>query len=185
MVFVSVDVEASGCIPVEYSLLSIGACVLDNPSNTFYAELLPINDNYTESAMKVVGDLWEECFKTGLSPKFVMKSFARWLEALNDRVVMVGFNAVFDWQFINYYFIKYLGYNPFGINALDIKAYFAGMMNVKWYETTKKRIKHRNPIFQTTAKHTHNALQDSIEQAELFRKMLEYNNEKKEMYEEE
>lgn len=176
MIFVSVDVEASGCIPEEYSLLSIGACVLDNPQNSFYIEVKPINENFTTSAIKVTGDLYKRCKVEGYEPLEAMKRFADWLASLNDRVSMVGFNAVFDWQFINYYFIKYLGYNPLGINALDMKAYYMGMANCKWYETTKKRIKGANPYFKTQHPHTHNALDDAVEQAELFRKMLAYNN---------
>lgn len=41
-VFISVDIEASGPIPGEYSLLSIGACMVDNPDESFYAELKPV-----------------------------------------------------------------------------------------------------------------------------------------------
>jgi hypothetical protein len=42
-VFISVDVETAGPIPGDYSLLSIGACVVDEPSQTFSCELQPIN----------------------------------------------------------------------------------------------------------------------------------------------
>lgn len=176
VVYVSVDVEASGCIPSEYSLLSIGACVVNNPKNTFYAELRPLNGNYTESAMKIVGDLWIRCNIDGLNPEFVMKKFEKWLKSLNGRPIMVSFGE-FDWMFIDYYFQKYLGYSPFGINGvLDIKAYFCGMVNCSWEETTKKRIKYRYPIFKTQRVHTHNALQDAQEQSELFLKMKEFND---------
>ena len=34
-IFVSVDVETAGPIPGEYSLLSIGACDVDNEGRTF------------------------------------------------------------------------------------------------------------------------------------------------------
>jgi hypothetical protein len=33
--FVSVDVETTGPIPGEYSLVSIGACLVGNPARTF------------------------------------------------------------------------------------------------------------------------------------------------------
>jgi hypothetical protein len=32
------------------------------------------------------------------------------------------FNAPFDWSFVNYYFHRFTGANPFGFTALDIKA---------------------------------------------------------------
>jgi len=36
--YVSVDVETSGPIPGEYSLLSIGACLVDQPATSIYLE---------------------------------------------------------------------------------------------------------------------------------------------------
>jgi hypothetical protein len=38
-VLVSVDVETSGPAPGRYSLLAIGACLVDNPGHSFYVEL--------------------------------------------------------------------------------------------------------------------------------------------------
>ena len=173
--YISVDVEASGCIPVEYSLLSIGACVIDNPKNSFYIELKPINDNFTASAIKVTGDLWKKCKIEGYEPKEAMKRFNNWLESLNDRVVALGFNYPFDHQFLNYYFVKFLGYSPLGINGLDLKAYAMGMFDIHWYETTKKRLKHKYPFLKTKHAHTHNALDDAIEQAELANILFKFN----------
>ena len=40
--------------------------------------------------------------------------------------MFVGFNASFDWSFVNWYFHKFVGTNPFGVAALDIKAYYMG-----------------------------------------------------------
>lgn len=50
-IYISVDIEASGPIPGEYSLLSIGACVVNQTSQTFYAELKLLNDNYLPNAL--------------------------------------------------------------------------------------------------------------------------------------
>ena len=48
-----------------------------------------------------------------------------WPETL-ETSVFVGFNAPFDWSFVNYYFHRFLGHNPFGFTAVDIKAYYMG-----------------------------------------------------------
>ena len=170
MVFVSVDCEASGQYPPQYSLLSIGACDVHNISNTFYAELAMLNDNISGSAMRVVGDLWQRCIENGQSPTKVMTDFNKWLESFNERVIFVAFNLGFDWTYIQFYFHEFLGYNPFGISGLDIKAYAMGKLNCEWSETTKKKLKGR---IKWEGKHTHNALQDSVEQANLFRRLLE------------
>jgi len=44
-----IDVETDGPIPGDYSMLSIGAVVIEEGlKKTFYAELNPISDNYRE-----------------------------------------------------------------------------------------------------------------------------------------
>ena len=58
--YISVDVETSGPIPAEFSLLSLGACVVGNTSKTFYAEIKPLNDNFIKQALEVSGLSIEE-----------------------------------------------------------------------------------------------------------------------------
>jgi hypothetical protein len=43
--FISVDVEASGPIPGEFSMLSLGACLVGQPTTSFYVELKLITPN--------------------------------------------------------------------------------------------------------------------------------------------
>lgn len=50
-IYISVDIEASGPIPGEFSMLSLGACIVGDTGNTFYAELKPINDNFIKRAV--------------------------------------------------------------------------------------------------------------------------------------
>ena len=52
--FVSVDVETAGPNPSQYSLLSIGACMVVDPQRSFYVELKPLDDQATESALAVI-----------------------------------------------------------------------------------------------------------------------------------
>jgi hypothetical protein len=72
-------------------------------------------------------------------------------------------------MFINDYFHRYLGNNPFGHSALDIKAYFMGQMGVSWAETSLKHISDHMLENHTL---NHNALSDALEQADIFRKIL-------------
>lgn len=170
-VFVSVDVEAAGPIPGEYSLLSIGACLVDDPAQNFSCELRPINSNADERALEVANLSMERLTKTGLKPRDAMRRFADWLGKFQDEnksVVFVGFNAPFDWSFVNYYFHKFLGENPFGFTALDIKAYYMGVTGCDWDDTRSSRIKER---LQPESAGDHQALHDAMYQAELFRLM--------------
>lgn len=54
-VYISVDVEASGPVPATNSMLSLGAVAVDDPRQTFYIELKPVNGNFVPDAMKIVG----------------------------------------------------------------------------------------------------------------------------------
>ena len=123
-IYISVDVEASGPIPGEYSLLSIGACLVGQPDQSFYVELKPLNDNFVEKAMDVTGLSLEKLRMDGEEPDLAMASFANWIKSVagDNRPVFVAFNATFDWWFTHWYFIKFLGHDPFGISGLDIKA---------------------------------------------------------------
>jgi ribonuclease T len=170
-IYISVDVEASGPIPGEYSLLSIGACLVGQPDQSFYVELKPLNDNFFEKAMDVTGLSLEKLRMDGKEPDLAMASFANWIKSVagDNRPVYVAFNATFDWSFTHWYFIKFLGHDPFGISGLDIKAYFMGKHHTTWGKTVKERVRAKYP---STMAHTHYALDDAREQAELFAQML-------------
>ncbi len=80
--------------------------------------------------------------------------------------VFVGFNAPFDWMFIDDYFQRLLGRNPFGHTAIDIKSYGLGVLGGTWSQTS---MRHLSPRFLDGRKLAHNALGDAQDQAELFR----------------
>src|SRR4051794_30263931 len=167
--YVSVDVEAAGPIPGEFSLLSIGACAVDDVSRTFACELRPINNNADPNALRVSGLSLETLAATGLDPQQAMKRFADWAETLvtDDReLIFVGFNAPFDWSFVNYYFHRFLGRNPFGFTSLDIKAYYMGLTGCRWSDTRSSQMAAR---LRPKSHGDHSALHDAIYQAELFR----------------
>jgi DNA polymerase III epsilon subunit-like protein len=78
----------------------------------------------------------------------------------------VGFNAPFDWSFVNYYFHRFAGKNPFGFTALDIKALYMGATGCSWRNTRSSIIsEHLKP----TLSGTHDALSDARYQAEILR----------------
>jgi ribonuclease T len=170
--FVSVDVETAGPNPADYSLLSIGACLVDDPARTFYVELQPVSSKAVPSALAVCHLSLETLAQTGAPPADAMARFERWLGdeiPRNQKPVFVAFNAVFDWMFVSDYFHRFLGRNPFGHSALDMKAFFMGMTGEPWRKTG---MRHIAPYYQLDLALTHNALQDALDQADLFRRML-------------
>jgi ribonuclease T len=168
-VFISVDVETAGPIPGEYSMLSLGACAVDAPDRTFSCTFRPLNRNYVPEALKVSGLSLEKLESDGQSPEDAMHAFADWILKLcasEATPVFVGLNAPFDWSFVNYYFHRFLGQNPFGFTALDIKAYFMGVTGCPWRDTRSSAIgKLVHPVLEGD----HDALHDARYQAELFR----------------
>lgn len=105
----------------------------------------------------------------GLAPPDAMQAFRDWLVQLcgtSHKPICVGLNAPFDWSFINYYFHQFSSDNPFGIAALDIKALYMGATGCTWAETASKHMAKR---LQPKLKGTHDALEDALYQAELFK----------------
>ena len=164
--FYSIDVETSGPIPSEYSLLSLGACLIGEAA-TFSCHFKPLSSRADPEALKVSGLSMAELEREGTPPPEAMSNFADWIASTTEEAtpVFVGFNAAFDWSFVNYYFHRFLGHNPFGFAALDIKSLYMGQTGCSWRETRSSAV---SQVLQPTRRGNHNALDDALAQAELF-----------------
>ena len=166
--YISVDVETAGPSPSQYSLLSIGACLVSRPEKSFYIELQPVNDKMLPEALAIHGLSIEALRVNGIPPAEAMTRFDAWLKEVvpEDQVpVFVAFNAPFDWMFINDYFHRCLGHNPFGHAAIDIKAYYMGITGSTWKETTMQNV---SRDYMGGRDSSHNAEEDAIDQAIIF-----------------
>lgn len=170
-VFISVDVETSGPIPGKYSLLSIGACVVGQSTRTFYQLLKPTTQDFVPKALEVTGLSLDELEHAGATPQMAMQAFANWVKDVSgqETPVFVGLNAAFDWSFINYYFHHFLGENPFGFTALDIKSLYMGMTGSSWRDTRTSKM---SEVLTPSRRSAHYALGDAEAQAELFELIL-------------
>ena len=170
--YISVDVETAGPAPSSHALLSIGACLVETPDAGFYVELQPTTREAVPAALAVTGLSLEALAAHGTPPAAAMRQFAAWLDAVTPdgrRPVFVGYNAPFDWMFVADYFHRYLGRNPFGHAALDMKAFYLGLTGGTWGDTSLPQVmKHYGRLTPLT----HNALQDARDQAALFARML-------------
>ena len=129
----------------------------------------PINTRAAPKSLEVAGLSLEELAERGADPVVAMAAFADWATGLagEDRaLVFVGFNAPFDWSFVNYYFHRFAGGNPFGFAALDIKALYMGATGVNWADTRSSQIA---KLLGPERRGDHDALHDAKYQAELFR----------------
>jgi DNA polymerase III alpha subunit (gram-positive type) len=104
-----------------------------------------------------------------------MRSYVDWIKTLKGKPVFVAYPAGFDFLFIYWYLIRFVGESPFSHSALDIKSYAMAVLKTDYRESTK-----RNMPKQWFDKfpHTHVALDDAIEQGALFCNMLQFNHAK-------
>jgi DNA polymerase III epsilon subunit-like protein len=160
MSFVVVDVESDGPIPSEYSMVSFGAVIVEPTlTKTFYGKVKPVSDKWIPEAL-AVSEISREEHMTFDSPEEVMEAFAAWLkENSSGKPVFCSDNVAFDWQFINYYFHKYFGSNPFGWSGRRIGDIYCGLVGNASKNHDWKR-KYRK------TKHTHNPVDDAMGNAE-------------------
>jgi ribonuclease T len=171
-VLVSVDVETAGPDPARHAMLSIGACLVDDPDGGIYLELEPSSMEFDAEALAVSGLSLERLVVEGVGPAIAMRQLADWLAQnipAGARPVFTAFNAPFDWMFVDAYFQRYVGRNPFGHSALDIKAYAMGMTGGTWASTSMREL---SPKYLGGRPLSHHALGDARDQAELFRALL-------------
>jgi len=170
--FISIDIETSGPNPGNYALLSIGACTIIDLMETFYIELQPDKPSFTDEALSVSKLSMERLQAEGAPAEGALGKFAQWIKNVTPEgkhPTFVAFNAPFDWMFVNDYFHRYMGFNPFGHKALDIKALYMGLKQTQWSETSYNQII-KECCIDTPL--THHALDDAIQQAEIFQSLL-------------
>lgn len=178
--YISADVETDGPIPGPYSLLSVGLCVAgefdgqefrrhDPADKTFYAELQPISDEWQPDAMAVNGLDRDHLLRRGREPREAMESAARWVQEIagDHRAVLVAYPVAFDWAFLYWYFVRFAQHgSPFGFSScLDIRTLYQARAHTVHDRSGKE---HMPSELLPARPHTHNALDDAIEQAELF-----------------
>lgn len=159
-VWVMVDVEADGPCPGMYSMIEIGAVVVEpDLRKTFHAYLAPSSLRFDPAALNSIKVTREETQRYP-SPELGIESFYGWLLGrapdANTRLMFISDNNGFDWQFINYYFNFYIGRNPFGHSSNNLRNLWNGI-----HRTMFKGYKHLR-----RTKHTHNALDDAMGNAE-------------------
>ena len=128
MAWIMVDVESDGPIPGDYSMICVGAIVVEPELNrTFYGRLRPISDRFVPEALAVSGFTREQALAFD-EPKVVMTALRDWLQSLGQgRPMFISDNNGFDWQFINWYFHHFLGENPFGHSSANLGSLYKGM----------------------------------------------------------
>jgi len=183
--YISVDVEADGRVPVDGSMVQVGACVaatlrgrVFTPANQgaptgFKREIQQAEgfDSDPETVRWLGGHGVPVNGPDAIPPRLAMEHFREWVLRVSGdaRPVFVAYPLSYDWTFVHFYFEHFLGpkLDPFGFSsALDIKSMYAAKAGVPLSKATKGKMP--NHLTAVSRKHTHDALDDAVGQAELF-----------------
>ena len=169
MTNIVVDIEADGPVPGMYSMVSFGAVIVEPTlTKTFYGKCRPVVDEWIPEALAISGHSREETL-TFPDPVDTMAAFAVWVEenTTSRRPFFWADNNGFDFAFINYYFHKYHGSNPFGWSSNNVNSFYKGVMGGDMYAGFKKLKK---------TKHTHHPVDDAMGIAEAMLAMKDIHN---------
>lgn len=175
-IYVSTDVETDGPIPGPYSMLSFGsAAYLADKTlvSTFTANLETLpeagTDPNTMEFWKKNPEAWAACRSTPQPPEAAMKNYLAWVKGLPGKPVFVGYPVAFDFMFVYWYLIRFTGESPFSHSALDMKTLSMALLKTDYRDAVKRNMPRR---WFDDLPHTHQALDDAIEQGALFCNML-------------
>jgi DNA polymerase III epsilon subunit-like protein len=165
MPFIVVDVESDGPCPGIHSMVCFGAVVVERElRRTFYGRTRPITETWLPEALAVSGFTREQTLAFP-PPEDAMAAFEAWIAEVSrpGQPVFISDNLAYDWQFVNYYFHRALGRNPFGFSGRRIGDMFAG-----FHRDLRYRWKHLRGT-----KHTHHPVDDAKGNAEALLALLE------------
>ena len=182
--YFSADVETDGPIPGPYSMLSFGIAVAGSfdgqtfrrpeKRETFYRELRPISESWEPKALEVSGLDRARLQAEGHDPASAMREASAWIASVTEGAepVLVAYPLSFDWTWLYWYFIHFTQHSPFGHSrCLDIKTLYATKARSCIAGAGRAGLPaHLLPDLP----HTHNALDDALEQAEIFARVFEW-----------
>jgi hypothetical protein len=175
-IYVSTDVETDGPIPGPHSMLSMASAAYRADKtlvSTFTAnmETLPGASGHPETMAwwRKQPAAWAACREAPRPPVEVMAEYDRWVRGLPGEPVFVAYPAGFDFLFVYWYQVRFVGKSPFSFSALDIKSYAMALMGCGYRQATKAKMPREwfDPL-----PHTHVALEDALEQGALFCNLL-------------
>ena len=179
-IYISTDIETDGPIPGPNSMLSFASAAFTADGemiDTFEANLELLDgaqqDPKTMQWWASQPEAYKACRENLEYPEVAMQKYVEWLKSLNAKTVFVGYPATFDFMFVYWYLIKFTGKSPFSFSAIDMKTYAMAILGTEFRKTAKKTMP--KIWFSSSKKHTHIALDDAIEQGELFCNMMKFN----------
>ena len=184
--YFSADVETDGPIPGPFSMLSFAIVYagsfdgehFERPKSydlPFYRELKPISNQFQEEALRINGLDRNRLRREGERPEQVMTEAYRWVKDSCGKAnpILVAYPLSFDWSWLYWYFIRFSTEgSPFGYSrCFDIKTALSVKARIPISLAGRARL---DPSLGSNRAHTHHAIGDAIEQAEIFANIFEW-----------
>lgn len=184
--YFSADVETDGPIPGPYSMLSFALVYAgrfdgkrfrhpESFEQNFYRELKPISEKFQPEALRVNGLDRDKLLTHGEVPERAMSEAYEWITGFagGAKPVLVAYPLSFDWAWLYWYFVQFSSKgSPFNHSlCFDMKTAYAVKASVPISEAGRSKIL---PQLLPDRRHTHHALDDAIEQAEIFGNLFEW-----------
>ena len=189
--YVVCDIEADGPIPGPHSMLSLGAVAVNKNGEQlgeFEINFLPL-ENAKPHPLTIkwfitkAPEALEYTKHNQISPKEGMNKFGDWLLTLPTPRVMAAHPAPLDFMWINWYMQTFLSdrlkppftipfFDSKGQTAFDIKSYAAAVLHKDYREVNRDDY---NLEMHDNSKHSHKAIEDAREYAQLLIKLLNKN----------
>lgn len=193
-IFVSTDIETDGPCPGMNSMLSLAsAAFLDGKNGMFdtfsvnlqvLPEATPDPDTMRWWATQPKA-AWDAHRTSLWSATDAMRSYFGWLNTLArlnlaegdkaNKIIFVGYPVSFDYTYVHWYLMTFGEgepgkRNPFFHQTIDMRSYAMGLRGGSYTDSSKKFMPAE--WMPADRPHTHIALDDAIEQGELFCNMM-------------
>lgn len=185
-VYFSADIETDGSIPGIYSMLSFALVYAgefdgerfvrpERLDRSFYRELRPISAEFEQEALDINKLDRNRLVGEGCDPALAMTEAAHWIKQIagNAKPILVAYPLSFDWAWLYWYFVRFskVG-SPFNHSlCFDVKTAFAVKAKLPISQSGRSQL---SSALKSGRRHTHNALDDAREQAEVFANIFEW-----------
>lgn len=184
--YFSADVETDGPIPGPYSMLSFAIVYagrsdgkkFERPldfDTSYYVELKPISSKYEDEALAVNKIDRSKLILCGTDPVKAMSDARLWIKDIAGDAdpVLAAYPLSFDWTWLYWYFTNFAqGGSPFGHSrCFDIKTALAVKGRIPIASAGRSKLPSQ---LRSHRIHTHHALDDAKEQAEIFANIYEW-----------
>ncbi len=177
-IYIATAVESDGPIPGPNSMLSLASAAYQRDKTlvstfTVNLELLPgaEGDHDTLAWWKSKPEAWAVCRHEPEPVGPAMREYADWLKHLPGRPVYVGHPAAAGYMFVTWYLQRFVGRNPFGRGALDLRTLAMALLH-KPYRQSKMRHMPEAWLYDSPPR-TYVALDDALSVGRLMGHMFD------------